>query len=411
MAGPDEAQLAGGRLDGGIGHGEVRVGIVAQVESRVQLLHDFRRRKHAQGARPASSPRGYRRHRGAGRGTCEGPARTGTGRSPGRPRPGRRTPACVSSRRKHPSASPPPSRVGRKSQSKLIPGMAVSRDGRRRFCTTASSSSWRRTTFWILSRSLVSRKTYRIPNSVPSGLRSGEELNSTGISRSSPSTRRQFARSVLLPSRNGSVTGNCHRRAGLGIHELHALRHAGLQEVLALLSQEDLRGGVGELHVALGVADEDGLHHAGGHGGHPPAVLAHAARAAVLHEGHLQDCVQALLLERLQHVAVRLGELGLVQGLGIGERGEVDDGNIESLADAVGRLDAAHASPQVDVHEHEVRLGLQELRHGLLAGHRDHRHLVAEPLQRLGNLHGHHALVLDHHDSRLCHDCPSSVPF
>ncbi len=71
------------RLDSGIGHGEERVGVVPQVEPRVQLLHHFRRGKHAEARRSrALSPPGSRRHRDAGRGTCAAPERRGTGTIP-----------------------------------------------------------------------------------------------------------------------------------------------------------------------------------------------------------------------------------------------------------------------------------------------------------------------------------------
>ena len=52
MAGPDEPQPPGGRLDRGVGHREIRVGIVAEVEARVQLLHHLRGREHAHATGP-----------------------------------------------------------------------------------------------------------------------------------------------------------------------------------------------------------------------------------------------------------------------------------------------------------------------------------------------------------------------
>ena len=221
---------------------------------------------------------------------------------------------------------------------------------------------------------------------------------------------RQLPCTVLFPSKRGSVTGQLERRARLPVHELHHLAQAPVDGLGLLPAEQGLRGRVDELHVALGIADEHRLHHAGGHGRHPPPRLPLAADPAVPGQGHLDHRVQRPLLERLQHVPVRLGELGLLQGLLVGEGGQVHDGHIEARADATGRLHAVHPPLELDVHEHEVRLQVEDPGHGLLAREGHAGNGIAHALQRILDLQGDHALVLHDHDPRAAHAAPPVAP-
>ena len=134
--------------------------------------------------------------------------------------------------------------------------------------------------------------------------------------------------------------------------------------------------------------------------------LALGARAA---QGHFHGRFQGLFLERLEHKSVRLGQPRFFQGVFVRVCREVDDRNPRGIPDEGRRVDAAHCSPQADVHQDEVCLQGRRLRHRLLTGGYDRGDFVAEPLQAFLDCESYELFVFDNENPGAIHSERASL--
>ena len=75
----------------------------------------------------------------------------------------------------------------------------------------------------------------------------------------------------------------------------------------------------------------------------------------MLVQRHLNGDREFALLKGLENVAEGIGDLGTLQRVVVGIRGQVHDRQAVQLPDAVRCGDAIHITLQHDVHQHEVR--------------------------------------------------------
>jgi hypothetical protein len=174
-------------------------------------------------------------------------------------------------------------------------------------------------------------------------------------------------------------------RAAFPQHMGHRVvtRLAGLfvdraEHALDRLAQDFLRGPAGERlghrieegNPAFGIAGDHGVADAGERDAEPLTLLAHLAVGLVLVERHLDAGPQLALLERLDDVPKRLGQLCAVERGGVRVGGQEHHRQIALAADRLGGGDAVHGAGQAEIHQHQVRRLLADQRDGLFAaGH------------------------------------------
>ncbi len=191
--------------------------------------------------------------------------------------------------------------------------------------------------------------------------------------------------------------------AGGAVEHGHDVGDARAAELLLPPAEQRLGGGVHEGHEPLGIRDQHRVAHARGDRRRPPPRLERPPDALVPVERHLDGRVQAPLVERLEHVAEGVGQLGLLESLGVGEGGEVHHGHVEPGPHALRGLDAVHPALELDVHQHEIRLDLPEPLERVRPRRRHGRHVVPEPFEGLADLRCNEPFVLDHQDPSLLH--------
>lgn len=125
------------------------------------------------------------------------------------------------------------------------------------------------------------------------------------------------------------------------------------------------------------------------------------AYPAYLKKGFQPMGAQFAHLERLEDVAKRLRDPGVLQGLFVAVRGEIDHGDIQLSADLAGGLDAVHLARELDVHQHQVGPNLGRQADGLFAGCHGRRHSVAEISQRALKIERDNHFVFDDEDLDL----------
>ncbi len=184
----------------------------------------------------------------------------------------------------------------------------------------------------------------------------------------------------------------------LGANEPEDVDQAFPEGLVLLPAGEGLGHRVHELDPAVLVGRHHAVADALQRRGQPPLAVLEALLDAVLVERHLDGREQLPLLEGLQHVAERLGDLGALQRVRVGVGGQVDDGDVVAAADLRGSLDAVHFAVQEDVHEHQVRTPPAGLLDRLFPGGRRVGHLVTEVPQPAHQVHCDDVLVLDHQD-------------
>src|SRR5262249_17790999 len=134
-----------------------------------------------------------------------------------------------------------------------------------------------------------------------------------------------------------------------------------------------------------------------------PLAVAQAPLGRVPEERHLDRGAKLQLLERLQEVAVGLGDAGAPERVVVGVGGEVDDWDVPPIADDLRRLDAVDAALDADVHEDEV--GLELAGHGdrLLAARRHADDGVADPVELEPEVASDETRILDDQDACAHH--------
>ncbi|EWS64465.1 hypothetical protein Y695_02289 [Hydrogenophaga sp. T4] len=116
-------------------------------------------------------------------------------------------------------------------------------------------------------------------------------------------------------------------------------------------------------------------------------------------EGHLDRGVQLALRKGLEQVAIGAGLPCALQRGVFGVRGEVDHRRGVGFTQPGGHLDAVHVALDVDVHQHQIGLGLREHLHALFTRDRNGGHVVAQLRQTLLQVEGNDALVFHHQDA------------
>jgi hypothetical protein len=168
------------------------------------------------------------------------------------------------------------------------------------------------------------------------------------------------------------------------------------------VEEHDAAGRIGA-HHGVGDRAQRGLE--------PALVLADPLLDAVAVQRQLDCAAQLGRLHRLHQVAQRLGALGPLDGGLVGVRGQVHDGHAVAIAEQCGSGDAVDRPLDADVHQHQVGDRLAGPLQRLVGGRRHRRHLVAELGQRLLDVVGDDALVLDDEDARRAgHDRDHVVP-
>ncbi|MDT4884224.1 hypothetical protein FQZ97_1203440 [compost metagenome] len=109
--------------------------------------------------------------------------------------------------------------------------------------------------------------------------------------------------------------------------------------------------------------------------------------------------MQLALGERLEQVPIGAGLSRALQGGVFGIRGEVDHRGRVGFAQPGGHLDAVHVALDVDVHQHQIGLGLRDHLHAFVTGDRNGGHVVAQLRQALLQVEGDDALVFHHQDA------------
>src|SRR5207244_538926 len=127
--------------------------------------------------------------------------------------------------------------------------------------------------------------------------------------------------------------------------------------------------------------------------------------------GDLDGGIEALLLNRFEQVAQRLGLLRPLQRRVVGLAREINHRQAEALAEDSGRFDSVHLSFEPDVHEHQIRLRRGRLSQRFFSRESQRGSLVSEVFQPFLNVFGEEAFVLHHQDASLVHTprCLASV--
>ncbi len=118
----------------------------------------------------------------------------------------------------------------------------------------------------------------------------------------------------------------------------------------------------------------------------------------MLVQRHFDGGEDLALLERLQHVAERIRDLGPLQGGLVRVRRQVDDRAGVVAPDDLCRFHPVHVPLQRDVHQDQVGTVLFSSGHRILAGAEHRRNHIAHPLQTQAKVARDDAFVFDDED-------------
>ena len=144
---------------------------------------------------------------------------------------------------------------------------------------------------------------------------------------------------------------------------------------------------------ARGIGSDDAVSDTAQCGGEPGFAGAHAPFHLVTVEGNLNYAAEVAVGGRFENVAEGLGELGAIDGVLIGMRGQVDDRDLEFGFQRLRRGDAIHVAFQADVHEDEIERRRPGATEGFHSGLGNGRNGVTEAFELLLDVGGNQAFV------------------